>query len=173
MKAENLIVLIVFFMTGCTAFSYPFEYETCNLGWRHVHHKHNEASYQEVWCNAHNGIMEYENSDKTRVDCLTDKYAAEFDFADKWHESIGQALHYGIMTGRQPKVVLILEEPKTQMVYFRRLKRIAKRYNFAAEYVTNSILSLNEDKQCRNIECKCRRKDMHHNNFHQSIDFEA
>lgn len=72
---------------------------------------------------AHNGIEEFENKDYTRVDCLTDKYAVEFDFANKWAESIGQALHYQRMTGKKAKVVLILEDPKKEMVYYHRVKK--------------------------------------------------
>ena len=98
-----LLILVAFQIVGITA---PFDYETCNLGWKHVHHQHNEESYQQAWCSTHNGIMEYENSDFTRVDCLTKKHAVEFDFANKWHESIGQALHYGLMTGKKPMVML-------------------------------------------------------------------
>lgn len=152
-----LLVLLSVLFIQTAGYCYPFEYETCYLGYTHVHHKHNEASYQQAWCNAHGGIMEYENKDFTRVDCLTDTHAVEFDFANKWHESIGQALHYGVMTGKKPKVVLILDEPKTQMVYFKRVKKIAKKYNFDVEYVTNDILNLDKDGKCQNPECKCRK----------------
>ena len=65
---------------------------------------------------------EFENKDFTRVDCLTDKYAVEFDFANKWAESIGQALHYQLMTGKKAKVVLSLEDPMHEMVYYTELK---------------------------------------------------
>ena len=70
-------------------------------------HEHNEASYQHAWCKLYNGIEEYENKDFTRVDCLTKTNAVEFDFANKWAESIGQALHYEYMTGKKGMVVLI------------------------------------------------------------------
>ena len=103
------------------------------------------------------GVEEYENKDFTRVDCLTDTHAVEFDFANKWHESIGQALHYSVMTGKRAKVVLILDEPKAQMTYFKRIKRIGKRYNFDTEYVTNDILSINNEDKCLNAECKCNK----------------
>ena len=49
-------------------------------GYRNPVHKHNEASYQKAWCKEHNGIEEYQNKDFTRVDCLTDKHAVEFDY---------------------------------------------------------------------------------------------
>jgi len=136
----------------------PFKYEVCNLGWKHVHHDHNEESYQQAWCDAHGGVMEYENSDFTRVDCLTKTHAVEFDFANKWHESIGQALHYATMTGKKAKVVLILDDPATQMVYFKRIKKIGKKYKFDVEFVTNDILNLDKDGRCQNPNCKCHRQ---------------
>lgn len=150
---------------------YPFEFETCDLGYTHVHHKHNEASYQQAWSKAHDGVMEYENRDFTRVDCLTDTHAVEFDFANKWHEAIGQALHYGVMTGKRPMVVLILDEPDTQMVYFKRVKKIAKKYNFDVEYVTNDILNLDKNGECQNPECKCHKRDMQHSETQPTIHF--
>ena len=64
-------------------------------------HKHLEKEYQTAWCNAHNGIMEYKLDDNTRVDCLTNEYAVEFDFASKWAESIGQSLYYAQRTKRK------------------------------------------------------------------------
>ena len=91
-----------------------FEYGYTSDGFKYVIHHHSESSYQHAWCSAHNGIEEFENSDKTRVDCLTDTHAIEFDFADKWAESVGQALHYSYMTGKRAKVVLILENPEKQ-----------------------------------------------------------
>ena len=145
----------MFLITTLSTIAYPFKYETCNLGYKHVRHKHNEASYQQAWCNAHNGIMEYENSDFTRVDCLTKTHAVEFDFANKWHESVGQALHYSIMTNKKPLVVLILDSPEKQMIYYNRVKRIGKKYKFDVEYVTNDILQLNEKGKCFNPKCKC------------------
>lgn len=149
-----LLILIAFQMVGIAT---PFDYETCNLGWKHVHHQHNEESYQQAWCSAHNGIMEYENSDFTRVDCLTKKHAVEFDFANKWHESIGQALHYGLMTGKKPMVVLILDNPEKQMVYYYRVKKLTKKYKFDVEYVTDDILHLDKDGKCQNPKCKCHK----------------
>ena len=69
-----------------------------------------EKVYQKYWCIQNNGITEYKLDDGTRVDCLTDKLAVEFDFAPKWHECIGQALYYGKKTKHIPACVLILEK---------------------------------------------------------------
>lgn len=152
---KYLLLLLVFGITTLVVKTAPFQKEMCNLGWEHVHHDHNEEAYQKAWCSAHNGIMEYENKDYTRVDCLTANHAVEFDFANKWHESIGQALHYSVMTGKRAKVVLILDNPKVQMIYYKRIKKIAKRYNFDTEYVTNKILNISDNQQCFYNKCKC------------------
>jgi hypothetical protein len=67
-----------------------------------------ERDYQKAWCDAHNGAMEVVLRDGTRADCVTDTHAIEFDFAPKWAEAVGQALHYAALTGKQPGVVLIM-----------------------------------------------------------------
>ena len=156
MKIKILLLITLLVLLAVPILASPFKYEKCNLGWEHVHHDHNELSYQQAWCKAHGGIEEYENKDFTRVDCLTKTHAVEFDFANKWAESIGQALHYGIMTHKKPMVVLILDNPRSQMLYYRRLKRIAKMYNIDAEYVTNEILSIDNNGKCFSPICKCQ-----------------
>ena len=60
-------------------------------------HKMPEREYVSQHCA---GDMEYVLPGRTRVDCLTDKYAIEFDFASKWAEALGQSLHYAYATGR-------------------------------------------------------------------------
>jgi len=50
-------------------------------------------------------------SDGSRVDLLSDEYAIEVDWAPKWAESIGQSVHYGLLTGRKPAVILLLKDP--------------------------------------------------------------
>lgn len=92
-------------------------------------HLHLEKEYQECWCNAHNGIMEYKLHDYTRVDCLTSTHAIEFDFAPKVYESIGQALYYGLETCKKTGIVLILENPQNEQKYVKRLEKVAKQYN--------------------------------------------
>lgn len=108
------------------------------LNYSYAKHEHSEREYQQAWCGARRGVMEYKLEDKTRVDCLTKNYAVEFDFAPKWAESIGQALHYSLMTGKKAKVVLILESKKDK-IYYKRAKKLAKKHHFKVEYVTNKI----------------------------------
>jgi hypothetical protein len=46
-----------------------------------------------------------------RADVLTENYAVEVDFLPKWKEGLGQALHYGDVTGLIPVLALIAREP--------------------------------------------------------------
>ena len=84
-----------------------------------VPHKHSEEWYQQRWCDAHNGEMEVVLPDKTRCDCVTATHAIEFDFGEKWAESIGQSLYYGLRTGKTPGIVLILEEESDDKYWLR------------------------------------------------------
>lgn len=86
---------------------------------------HTERYYQEQHCE---GEKEYRLPDRTRVDCLTEEYAIEYDFGRKWAEAIGQSLHYGRMTQRKPGIVLIIESPKDEK-YYRRLMDNIEFYN--------------------------------------------
>jgi len=42
-----------------------------------------------------------------RADCLSDRFAIEVDFSEKWPEAIGQALYYAAETGKQPGIILV------------------------------------------------------------------
>ena len=50
-----------------------------------------EKYYQERHCNSLNGSVEYVIPKQRRVDCLTEKYAIEYDFANKIYECLSQA----------------------------------------------------------------------------------
>jgi hypothetical protein len=94
----------------------------------HAKRLHKEKEYQECWCSEAGGITEFVLSDRTRVDCLTNEYAIEFDFADKWAEAIGQSLYYAEMTGKKPGIVLITERVNDER-YLKRLEFVAGIYN--------------------------------------------
>jgi hypothetical protein len=90
--------------------------------------KRYERYYQTQLCNDLDGKMEYVLKDRTRVDCLTDDYAIEVDFAKKWAESIGQSLFYAEMTNRDPAIGLIVDSGKDEK-YLKRLKLVANKFN--------------------------------------------
>ncbi len=84
-----------------------------------------EKDYVNNYCE---GIKEFVLPDKTRVDCLTNEYAIEFDYAKKWAESIGQSLYYAKMTGKKPAVALILSSSED--------KKYVKRINYTDKDIT-------------------------------------
>ena len=79
-----------------------------------------ERFHQKLWCTE--GKTEFVLSDRSRVDCVTDNYVIEFDFAKKWAEAIGQALFYSAMTQKQAGIVLIMDPTdELDSIYFDRL----------------------------------------------------
>ncbi len=87
-----------------------------------------EKDYQNSWCSRHNGKTEVRLFDKTRIDCLTDSHAIEFDFANKWGESIGQSLYYAAVVHKKPGIVLIMDNESDDR-YLQRVKTVANKYN--------------------------------------------
>jgi len=77
--------------------------------------------------------------DKTRCDIVTDNYAIEVDFADKWAESIGQSLHYGLMLNKKPGVLLILEDLSNDTKYLDRLEAVAEKHGIAIWIVAENL----------------------------------
>ncbi|KAB0665625.1 hypothetical protein F6V25_07845 [Oryzomonas japonica] len=77
--------------------------------------------------------------DGTRADCVTDDYAVEIDFAPKWAEALGQALHYADQTGKRPGILLIIEREKDWRYYWR-LKRTADKQGVRLWYITPKAL---------------------------------
>ncbi|MBZ0308648.1 MAG: hypothetical protein K8I82_21455 [Anaerolineae bacterium] len=90
-------------------------------GWLNAGHQHTEKWYQDQWCD---WLTEHVLEDGTRVDCLTPDHAIEVDFARKWYEGVGQALHYARMTDRCPGVLLIIEHPD-DCKYLKRLQSLS------------------------------------------------
>lgn len=93
---------------------------------------HPEKYYQEQWCVKNDGIMEFVLSDRTRVDCLVDNHAIEFDFGRKWAEAIGQSLYYSLQTGKRAGIVLIMESEK-DMKYWIRLNSTIQHFNLSID----------------------------------------
>lgn len=112
MQRRILILLFSLLLMGCSS---------------HAKNKYHEKHYQTLLCDELGGEMEYVLKDRTRVDCLTDEYAIEVDFAKKWAEGVGQSLYYAHMTGKKPAVGFIMNTDKDQR-YFKRLDALAKEY---------------------------------------------
>lgn len=89
--------------------------------------KPNEHWYQEVWCQGRGGRVEHILDDGRRVDCLTDEFAIEVEFAHKWSEAIGQSLDYSMLTNKKAGIVLVLRK-KSDNTYWKRLHKLITHY---------------------------------------------
>ena len=82
-----------------------------------------ESYYINQWCTSDFGRKEVVLWDMSRVDCLAKDYAIEFDFANKWAESIGKSLYYAKLTNKEAAIVLILNSP-ADYSYVKRAERL-------------------------------------------------
>ncbi len=59
------------------------------------------------------GLWEPEEAlvDGSRPDLMSATHAIEVDYAHKWAEAIGQALHYARLSGKRAGVILIIRKP--------------------------------------------------------------
>jgi len=91
-----------------------------------IHVKVKDPSHEKDWVESLrqelNGRSEV-SIQNGRIDILTDAYAIEVDFFHKWQEGLGQALHYGDVSGRIP-ILALIEEDKPAQDYLDRLKYI-------------------------------------------------
>jgi hypothetical protein len=88
-------------------------------------HHWNEADHVDWHCK---GDIEHVLPDRTRVDCLTETHAVEYDWGYKWAQSLGQSLFYSAMTGKKAGIVLIVK-PKTRDRYVTRLNKAIETHN--------------------------------------------
>lgn len=91
----------------------------------HADRQHPKRWYQDRWCAKYFGEAEATVSDV--YDCLSEKYVIEFDYADRWYESIGEALHYAMQTGKRAGIVLIMEKEK-DVRYWVKLNETIRHY---------------------------------------------
>lgn len=85
-----------------------------------------EKWHENDYVNNHcKGEIEHRLKDKTRVDCLTNTHAIEYDFSHKWAESLGQAIFYSAMTGKKAGIVLIIDSGDKGR-YLKRLNKAIK-----------------------------------------------
>ena len=67
--------------------------------------------------------------DNTRVDILTDKWAIEVDWSEKWAEAIGQALWYASVTTMKPGICLLYKNLSKEVNNIYRCNTICAKHN--------------------------------------------
>ncbi len=117
-----VVVFIIFFLQNLSVFAKEF----------------NERYYQNQWCGRWNGKQEVRLVDFTRIDCVTKNYAVEFDFAKKWAECFGQAVHYADLTNKKPACILILENHK-DFIHYYKASPTFKKHNVTLWYIKSPL----------------------------------
>ena len=118
MKKILQLIIYLAFAIGIIFSIIENDNDTENVIKSNSNKKLTEKDYVNMYCT---GIKEYVLEDRTRVDCLTDEYAIEFDYAKKWAESIGQSLYYSKKTGKKPAVAIITNG-ENDLKYIQRIK---------------------------------------------------
>ena len=85
-----------------------------------------ERDINSAWCSSVGGIDQFRTKDGTYVDCLTDEYAIEAEYDNKWKEGIGQALHYAESTNRKAAILFIKRAKRKITV--NEMMRVINRY---------------------------------------------
>ncbi len=97
-----------------------------------------EKDYQTAWNNqVIHGVTEYAVP-FGRVDVLTTNYAIEIDHVAKFHEAIGQALHYAYATSRNPGIALIMDGKKDTPEKYAYAKKLAEHYGIKVWLINKS-----------------------------------
>lgn len=85
-----------------------------------------EKDWTDALARKMNGQTEVQ-VDRGRVDVVTDDYAIEIDFLKKWHEGLGQAIHYGDESTRIGVLALIdKNEGHEDLEHMKLLKKIER-----------------------------------------------
>ncbi len=123
-KLVSILIIIIFFIIAIPVLCQIFILNQNGNSLLPDKEKLRESDYVHAYCN---GKEEFILPDKTRVDCLTETHACEFDWAKKWYEGFGQALWYAYNTNKKPCLVLILKSNK-DYIYYNRAKILCDKY---------------------------------------------
>jgi len=104
------------------------ELDWCKILWHYIEDKDFGIQGEILGYNIFTG-REAVLWDGTRVDILTDRFAAEVDWASKWTEAVGQAMYYSTQTDRQPGIVLLIKDFKAETKYIYRCKIVCQKLN--------------------------------------------
>jgi hypothetical protein len=123
---KRIVLLALFVLMSVTSYSQLFT-------------KQRESYYQNLFATRIGGQKEVILPDQTRVDVLTDTFAIEVDFADKWSQSVGQSLYYAEKLHKKAGILLIIDGLKDDR-FVKRLMTVAYKHD-----ITVWILDYNDE----------------------------
>jgi len=105
-----------------------------------------EREWQEAWNNKYaHGKLEVEIP-YGRIDILTDDYAIEIDHVYKFHEGIGQALHYAYETNKKPGLALFMDDKRDTREKYEYVKKLAESLGIKV-WLINDIVNLKTETE--------------------------
>lgn len=110
---------------------------SCCISWLHA----SEHATRDAWVAKHGGEAEVRLADGTRADIVTDRHAVEVEFAEKWHQAVGQALWYAYQTNKKPGILLVYRKPEDKR-YLIRLNSLISHYNLAITVATTREIKI-------------------------------
>jgi len=87
-----------------------------------------ESLWSDALSKELNGIREKRIA-AGRIDILTDNLAIEVEKVPKWHEGIGQALHYGLYANRLPTLAIVTTDNKKDKKTLDVIQAVCDKYN--------------------------------------------
>ena len=82
-----------------------------------------------------------------RIDLLTGDYAIEVDKIDKFHEGIGQALHYARETGKKPGLAIYITDPtEYDLEKLRYVRRLCQTLGIKVWYINEELEKAHKKK---------------------------
>ncbi len=98
----SILILLALITTFSTAFSQSKDW--------------NENEHADFIQQLIGGEREY-SVESGRIDLLTEEYAFEVEWANKWKDAIGQAIWYGLQTNKKSGIILILKSKEDYKYY--------------------------------------------------------
>lgn len=138
-KAFNIIIPLVTFSIGLSVGFIANDWTMRTGEVQDITHLSNREIVLDVSVDAHEpvwsaalavylgGEAEYILPDRSRIDVITDEYAVELDWLHKWHEGVGQALHYAELSGKEPVVAIGIKEKDYDREKLKLAKRVANK----------------------------------------------
>jgi len=65
--------------------------------------------------------------DDSRCDLLSERYAIEVDWAEKWKEAPAQAVLYAVWTGKEPAILLLTKGKQDEKIHLLRAALVCER----------------------------------------------
>jgi len=91
-----------------------------------------QTDFEKVWkaalADKIGNVFSETRANYGRVDITTDKEVIEIDRHNKFHQGIGQALHYALATGKDPVLALMLDKKNIDPQKTSFIEKLCKRY---------------------------------------------